>query len=201
MINYKIGAKNFETIGNNIGAILKLEFDNQVSEFKNEDCKCVDIYRERTTPINSTETTVVNLSYASSSYDNKNQGNKSAGNLYFIDVYTQSNSGKEEDGDELANLKLQRLMGIIDDILENPIYKTLGFASNARVVSSSMIENIEIMYPKDGAADALASCFGRMTFRVNAIETNGLLNGVAVDQAITTVHISATDKGFKYELV
>lgn len=196
-IEYKIEKKNFETIGDQLGAIITEELAYQKSEYDNPDCDCVDVYRERTSRIDSTEMSVVNVSYASTEFSNKNQGSKTGDSTYFIDVYASSKSTRTEDGDKLANLKLQRIMGIIDEIIENPIYKKLGFTTPA--ISGHMVENMEIIYPRADEADALSNCFGRLTVKVRANETTGLLNGTPLTSAITQVKLGLTDKGYRYE--
>lgn len=198
MINYKIDKKNFELIGHSICAILKAEFNNQWKVHKNEAVKCVQVFRERTTPIQDVEMDVVNLSYASSDYDNKNQGTKSGDNIYFIDVYTNANSQRDKDNDYLANVQLQAIMRVIDGILEDPIYKKLDFTTPK--ISGTMVQRMEIMYPKSDSTDALSSCFGRITFQVRANENTGLIDGLLVAGSTTKVKVDGDPRGFLYEM-
>lgn len=197
-IDYKIGKKNFQQIGENIAAILETEFKNQWTTYENEDCRCVDVYKDRVTPLDETELTVVNVTFAASWYDNKHQGSKSADNTYYIDVYCNSKSTKDRDSDDIAQERIQKVLGVIDEVLEHPLYKKLGFVPNG-IISGTMVEGIEIVYPKE-TMDALASVFGRVTLKVRGIESTGLNVGVDLDAAITKVYINSTTKGFKYEL-
>lgn len=197
-IDYKIERKNYDLIGSNIASILASEIKEQWNTYEVEDCKCVDVYKNRMTAIDATELSVINVSYASSDFSNKNQGTKSGDNTYYIDVYCNSKSNREEDGDEIAVARIERLMGIIDEILEHPMYKKLGFVPNG-IISSSMVSNIEMVYPKP-ELDALSTVFGRVTFTVRANESTGLTSGVELDVAITKVYVNSTTKGFKYEL-
>lgn len=196
-IDYKIERRRWEEIGDLIGEIIALEFDNQVLQYYNTDCEAVDIYRDRIVPINHTELSVLNISYSSSEYSNKHQGSKSGEHTFWIDIYCQSASEDDVRADFLANKKLQRLMGIIDDILENPIYKTLGQAPP--ILSGTMVENTEVVNATKETQDALASVFGRVTFKVRANEENGLLAGNQLLTHLTQIKLGITDKGFRYE--
>lgn len=198
-IDYKIERKRFEQIGDQLGAILTDEMYRQGQDFEVDECREVTVYRERITTIDAEEKAVVNVLYAETGFDNKHQGSSAGSNTYYIDIYAVEPSTRSgEDGDKLAALKLQRLMGIVWEILEHPIYKTLSLAAPS--ISGLMVANMEIVNAKENDS-ALAMTFGRITVNVRAVEETGRSAGNALTSSITQIKLVETEKGYRYEHV
>ena len=62
-------------------------------------------------------------------YDNMDVVDTRGTYTYFIDVFTRAKETDAEKGDTIAALKLQRILGIVRTILEDPQYRTLTFVA------------------------------------------------------------------------
>lgn len=183
----------FEVIRNRIAEILADELDNQFLLTYDTDFE-VDVYIERFVPFDHTDTPAVNVSFSGGSYDNQTAIDVDGSYSYFIDVFTKADTTNDDRGDKLAMFKLHKLLGVCRAIIQNPIYKTLGF--EPPFLMSRQISNISIAQPKD--SEALSVVMGRLILSIVAPEDTQLLTAKLIKGFDTQVKLSLTDKGYIY---
>lgn len=200
MIGYQISQQNYELIRDRIAQVLVSEFEYQAAIYYNPICDEVDgVYVERTTAIDKSETIAVNVSFDAGTYANKHAGSSDGTYMFFIDVFANAKSVPHAMGDVLAAYKVQQVMGIIRAILENPIYKRLSFP--AGFIMRTMIMQIETLVIKaEDRQDAVGTRVGRISFEVRANESVPFKSANILDEFITRVKLSTTDKGMKYHI-
>lgn len=200
MIGYKIERQNYEIILEQIGAILVSEFENQETFFYNTDCVGVKFWLERSTTFDKSELPAINLCLSTGQYDNKHAGYANGAYTFYVDVLTNSKTTQDTPGDKLAALKANRLMGICRAIIEDPIYRTLGFARGS--LENHGISGFETGAIKNvGDTDALSTKINRLTVSVKAKETTVLPDGLLLLGNLTKVRLNETEKGFQYEFL
>lgn len=192
-INYIIPAQGFELVRERIAAILIDEISNQVV-LSYDTSIDAEVLIESINPQDKEFLPAINVSLATGTWLNQNQGSKDGTYIYNIDCYTNAPSTEDSAGDYLANAQLQKILGICRAILENPIYKTLGFTPPFihRVFCS------DINFANAGKNDALNSVMGRITFTVTVTENTLNPTPSLIEGYDTTVKIDTTDKGYYY---
>ena len=189
-----ISTQRFESIRDRILEILVDEMDHQYYLTSDEDLN-VSVFIERNNPIDKTELSAIVVSLAKGAYSNKNQGSVDGDYIYNVDVYTNSKTTENGAGDTLAAIKMQKLMGVCRSILEDPIYKTLGFAPPFLMKTNVSEFNIAA----GNKEDALNTGMGRLTFNVTTNETNKLIVPNLIEGYETTVKIDNSGKGYFYQ--
>jgi hypothetical protein len=195
VITTLIPAQSFETVRDKIGAILADEVHNQsVLDNNNPDLDAI-VWIERLVPFDKTELPAINVMLSNGKYDGQTIAQHDGTYNYNIDVHTSAKSTANNNGDKLAMLKLQRLLGIVRAIIHNPKYVRLGFA--APFIIHRGIETLQISDPQING-DALHSVMGRLVLSVKVPETAELSAPVAIAGNTTAVKLQLTDNGFKY---
>ena len=189
-----IPAQYFEVIRNRIAEILTDELDNQVVLTYDTDLEAT-VYVDRFVPFDHTDTPAVNVSFSKGDYNNQTVVDVDGAYSYFIDVFTRANTTDTDRGDKLAMFKLHKLLGVCRAIIQNPLYKTLGF--EPPFIMSRQISNISIAAPqKEG--DALSVVMGRLILTIVAPEDTQLLTAKLIAGFDTQVKLSLTNKGYIY---
>jgi len=184
-ITQAIPSQAFEVIRNRIGEIIANEFTAQ--KVITPSWVKPTVWVERYYAFDSeTELPAVNVTFSGGSYLNENIVRSQAEYIYNINVSTASPSTSTANGDKLALLQMQKIVGMIRAILMNPIYVKLGYANNTGIVISRRIESIRIGDKKD-IQDALSDVVGQIVLVVNAIETTEL--GIGVDVQMVNSHV------------
>jgi len=183
----------FEVIRDRIAEILVDELDGQVLLTYDTDLEA-KVYVERFVPFDNTEMPAINVSFSSGDYNNQTAIDADGFYSYFIDIFTRANTTDDDPGDKLAMFKLQKLLGVCRAIIQNPIYKTLGF--NPPFIMSRQISSIAIATPKEG--ETLSVVMGRLILKIEAPEDVQLLTAKLIKGFDTQVKLVLTDKGFIY---
>lgn len=192
-ITQAIPSQAFEVIRNRIGEIIANEFTAQ--KVITPSWVKPTVWVERYYAFDSeTELPAVNVTFSGGSYLNENIVRSQAEYIYNINVSTASPSTSSANGDKLALLQMQKIVGMIRAILMNPIYVKLGYANNAGIVISRRIESIRIGDKKD-IQDALSDVVGQIVLVVNAIETTELGTGVEVQMVNSHVTLDESEQG------
>lgn len=192
-ITQAIPSQAFEVIRNRIGEIIANEFTAQ--KVITPSWVKPTVWVERYYAFDSeTELPAVNVTFSGGSYLNENIVRSQAEYIYNINVSTASPSTSTANGDKLALLQMQKIVGMIRAILMNPIYVKLGYANNAGIVISRRIESIRIGDKKD-IQDALSDVVGQIVLVVNAIETTELGTGVEVQMVNSHVTLDESEQG------
>ncbi len=187
-----IPQQSFEIVHNRIGAILTTELENQVLLTMDYDLE-VDIYKERDIPLNEGEFKCVNVILERDDFSGQHQGQTNGTCRYVIEVTVDGKSRNNTLGDTIAMNRCQKIIGKIRGILEDPKYKTLGFAPP--FIWNRHVENV--YFGKPIKQDTKHVVMGRVTFVVKMSETSDLIdNLVTLYENLTTVKLELTDKGY-----
>lgn len=198
-----IASQAFERIRDRIGEILADEIANQaeLDEEHGSDIEAT-VYIERSAAFGHTELPAVNVMLARGQYggDGGDNAITSDGTYnYNIDCYCLSKSkvidGETNQGDQLASVKLHRLLGVVRAILRNARYKTLGFATpyimQVKVGDIQLSDQLNIN-------DTLNVMMGRLTLIVRVAENHELIEPSLIAGYDTQVKLGLTDKGYVF---
>jgi len=189
-----IQQRAFELIRDRIGEVLIDELANQVAMSYNEDIDA-SVFVERSVPIAAVEMPAINVAVSRGGFDNATIVNKDGTYTFNVDCWTRGKTTDVDCGDSLSMFKLQRLMGVVDAILSDAQYNTLGFAKP--YISSTFVEELAIAEPKRNE-DAESVMMGRLTFVVRVCEGVEKLEAKLIDGFDTSVKIGITDQGYIY---
>lgn len=193
-INTVIAPRYFERIRDRIGEILIDELNNQFVLTSDSRLKA-NVYIERAKSIDKIALPAVVIKFASGRYGNKNQGNSDGTYTYYIEAYTSSKSNSIQDGDIRAKIDLQKLLGVCWAILENPVYKTLGFAPpSLSELSITEIDIADIQEP-----DGLNTGMGRLALSVRVCESVSLITPALLEGYETKIKLGDSNEGYYYE--
>src|SRR3990167_3818287 len=87
-----------------------------------------------------------------------------------LDVEVSAKSTDDDSGDVLAMIKCQKLIGVIRAILQDPQYKTLGYAPGFIMSRQST----KIAFANKYQGDSMNTVVGRLMFNVKVPETTEL---------------------------
>jgi len=189
-----IGPRAFELIRDRVGEILIEELSNQSAISYNENLDAT-VYIERSIAFTPAEMPCVNVTLSRGEFDNATILKKVGTYNYNIDCFTRSVTTDEQDGDALSMFKLHQLMGVIDAILSDTKYLTLGFVPP--FISGVAVNELSIAEPKR-TEDSHSVMMGRLSLVVMVPENVELLEGVLIDGFDTQVKIGETEQGFIY---
>ncbi len=195
MLSNIIPSQRFELIRDAIGRVLTAELANQKSLQGGEGID-INIYLERTCPIDKSELPLINIVYADTEFPEEPTSTTSLGdNKYLLECYASSESDSSGDGDKKAAVKLARIMGMIRAILMNSRYLYLDFAE--KFIQNRKIRNITRTQPRI-VNDALNTISGAIEVHYRAEEDTELQAGTVEALLSTVVKLSDTEKGYKY---
>lgn len=196
LITTPLPPRYFELIRDRIGEILFLELDNQ-SQINYDDNLDAEGWVERTNPFDIKELPAFNVSFPYGKFDGQTMIQTVGQYQYIIDAYTKAPSTANQDGDSEATIRLHRMLGCIQGILEHTIYKRLGF--DAPSVNSRHVDEIIINLPeKKGEGDMYSVAHGRLIFTVRIAESSGTVNAVDLSNHTSIVKLALTEKGYKF---
>lgn len=186
-----IPPQNNELVRDRIGEVLIDELENQALISYTPEIDAT-VFVEYGPAFHPTQMPCVNVKLGSGSFDNKDMTQVDGSYVYYIDCHAKALSTDEDDGSTLATYRLHRIMGIVRAILENPQYKTLGFAAPS--ISSLGVQSIDIQEALK--QDSSSTVMGRLTFNVKVVETVELITPRLIDGYNTQVKLGQTDRGY-----
>ena len=189
-----IAEQSFEILTKEVGAILLLELENQLSIQECDSDIELGVFIERITPIDKSEDVVVNVSLNSANYDNYNEFESQGTHTFNIDTYTFGVDSLNETANTNVRLKLQKITGWIRYILQSTKYKTLGFAPG--LVSGTYVQSINFD-DNYGKEDSSMNRMSRLVFSVRASEFQNSDDSKAFLRSDTTIKLDSTEKGYK----
>lgn len=193
-INVEITPRSFEIIRDRIVDILVEEIANQVDNGFNTAANA-KVHLERFIPFDKTELPAINVCFASGNSDSRDAASSSFVYVYNIDAHSNAVDDDEALGDTKASVLCQKILGICQAILEDPQYRTLGFAPPS--ISGLYVSSINMIDPSQlQVKDALSSTWGRIQLTVKGSDSNNLLNAVLLAGYQTRIKIGDTLKGF-----
>lgn len=195
----------FELIREQIGVILTTEFEEQKTQLNQQDDIAVKIlerttvWSERFVPMQESEEFIVIPLFFSGNYSNQSAQRVQGDYQYYIDCYGRAKADKKlkTRADINSARRLQRLVGIIRNILSHPSYLTLGFPANPQIVRSSHVTSIK-RTEVERQDDAVSTLMYRIILTVSACETTDNLPSVPLAGSDTTVLINETTLGYQY---
>lgn len=189
-----IPKQNFELIRDKIGEILLIELQNQkvLQGFS----ELINIYSERTQPIQNNELLTININLESGNFSSKSQ-RESTGKLMFnIDIYTSGTSTSDIDGSVDSAFRMHRYLGMIRYILNYTGYKTLDMPLG--IIGGTETENFFIM-ESDLKQDSSYIKMARLQFSVRAVENQPLEQGVPLLENESKVLLHETELGYLFK--
>jgi hypothetical protein len=198
LLTQKIPEQNFELVRDRIALILADEISAQAAIVPLTTEMDATVHLERFVPFSQVDMPCVNVVFSSGSYDNQNTLTADGLYKYNIDVYMKSKTIGTDGGDKLASIKLHRLLGICRAILENPKYRTLGFAPPS--LQRVTVVDINIEEPQN-TQDGSSVIMGRLTFDVSVCEGTQLDSGNNISGWETSVQMDETPQGYQFSKV
>lgn len=192
-IKLPIPPQNYELIRDRIASILYIELENQWVLTYDRDLM-LPVWVERTIPFDHTEAPCVNVSLASGVFDNED-GRGSDGTYQFnIDVFAKAAQAGTMNGDQLATMKVHKILGKCRAILKNNAYIRLSFTPPS--ISRTTVSSLAIA--EAGKKDAEHVMMGRLVFTVRVPEDVELKTANLIDGYDTAVKMLLTDKGYVF---
>lgn len=196
MIEELIPQQNFEIVRDAIGFILTQEINSQKQKPNSRYFEDVNVFLERTTPIDNSEEVVINIVLASSNFDNKTQKDSQGKTFFNIDVYSSAAASTEQSGSLNSALKLHKYIGLIRYILQHTDYKTLFLPLG--IIGGTLIENYNIM-ENNIKEDSNFFKMGTISFSVRIQESQSMSQPLNLQEIFNEMKIEETDKGYVYE--
>lgn len=197
-LNLAIPKQQIEFVRDRVANILYDELSNQYLYTYNKLFEDVNVALEGKNPyIDKTELPIVNVSYVKANYSNKHQGQADGKYQIIVEPYCSAPSSATESGDVKATFDVQYLLGVCRYILEDPVYKHLGFAPGF-IKRTFVSESVIYEAKKD---DALSTVGARLLFEVEVVETNDLIVPKLADGYDTIVKLGLTDKGYIWSTI
>lgn len=208
-ISSEIPQQHYELIRDRIALIIYQELENQWTLYNDNDLQApmpnpdisitpesIRVFVDRIIPIDESECPVINVIYNGAQYNIENSLRAEGLNTFFIDVYTKAFADEFNDADQLANIKLQKILGKIAFILRHSLYKTLNFAPG--FIGNTKVQSIQIGDPKDASLNLNGCVMGRIVFEVKATEYVTPMDVKNMNGFFTTVKLFNSNKGYLY---
>lgn len=196
-INGIIPERSFETVRNRIGEILADEISNQFNVLTQDLNLNAKVWVERFIPFGHAEIPAVNVCLNRGMYSGQTAVQADGTYNFHIDLYVKAKTDATDDGDKKAIFRLHRLGGVIQAILENPVYQTLGF--QAPFVMSRHVKEFLIADPSGTIKEATSAVMGRLNFSVLVPESYQLKVPNLIAGYDTTVKLYETEEGYFYQ--
>ncbi|HXP52186.1 MAG TPA: hypothetical protein VN922_19675 [Bacteroidia bacterium] len=193
-INYRIPNQGFEFVRDRIANILDDELNNQSYMYLDEDLEAGVVIENNNPYKDIKDLSIINVSLSGGTYDQKHMNSVVGAYPYFIDVTCYAKSNKDAAGDYFSSLKLERLVGAIRYILEDPDYKTLGFTPG--FITRTFINNFDISDQVKNDSLSVTTC--RIVFMVQLVESNKFKTPSLIDGYDTKVTLGGTNKGYQF---
>ena len=195
LIQNAIPLRNIELCRNRIAEIILAELDYQYQNNYNPDAQIDEVYIERTNPTDFIETSCVNVSIDTNTFSNKTYaGSKTSVASINIDVYVKSETTETERGDSASRLKCTRLLSMIEYMLDDPQYKTLGFPNT--FINTLSVDSYGMADPEKYDTQNITQ--GRVVFTATVTENNELIDAPYLESSITQSLIGLSGKGLRY---
>ena len=194
IIQEAIPAQNFEIVRDFIGAILKVELENQKS-IQGFD-EPVSIWQERISQIGNEERIFINVFLASANYSGMTQKDTQGRTLYVIDIYSNGIASDTKTADLDSAIRLHKWLGMIRYILEYSEYKTLGLPLG--IIGGGSVDEFGITEPSL-SEDTGKTRQARIGISYRVQENQSLVQGVPLEINGTKIKIALSEQGYSYE--
>ncbi|QHJ82254.1 MAG: hypothetical protein [Caudoviricetes sp.] len=192
-----IPKQNFETVREQIGAILLIELENQktLQGFSYP----INVYSEYSGGIGIEDEVNINVSLSSSNFGGKTQKDAQGNTVFNIDIFSNAKETANKTGSEISAGRIGKFLGMIRFILSHTEYKTLGFELG--FIGGTYFESFEFTeqnyFPQDGANVKMC----RITFSARLQENQTMSPINILEGNETNVKLELTEKGYKYKFI
>ena len=198
LINEIIPRQGFEIVRDMIGAILKLELENQKSLQPAVLTEDINVYSERSTPVENAEELTINVLLSSANYSGMTQKDTMGRTIYFIDIYASASADHEERGDLRSAKRLHKYLGLCRSIFQYSEYKTLSLTPGS--IGGTSVDDFGVADPDLTRNNSDFIRMARITFSVRIQENQGLIKGDPFTGNLSQIRLDETEKGYKYEI-
>lgn len=197
-----IGPRAFEVVRNRIAEILTDEINNQGVLSSDQDFLSTNILIASDGPEDMEGLSTVNVSLLNGKFGERTSydGKVKSTYLYAIDVYTKSKNTKDFSADYLSTIKCEKITGLCFAILDNPIYRSLGYGSKS-FIERVKCNDFNFRSKNKNNVDVNQCEMGRIVFEVQVDETVDLLTATVLSDFATTLNLNTSDKGYFYEFI
>lgn len=185
-----------EKIRDRIGAIIYDELYQQNAINYTDDLSA-SVWVDRVVPFSHSDIRhgAVNVVYAGTDFTADSQLTSDGTCIYEIYFYFAAKTTADGDGDKLAKFKIARLTGVVNRILMDSRYKTLGFAMPS--IANRRVKSIKISDPIN-SQDASSSVVAQMIFEVRAIDNVDPVSVRDLDSYSTQAVLNESAEGYLY---
>jgi len=192
-----IPRRGYEIIRDRICQILLEEIQNQFVLTSDQDLNITQVFMERMVPFDFTELPALNVGLERGDYSNQHQGQYDGDYRFFFECNTRGETDGDDRGDMMAKVKVQKLMGVAQAILENPIYKTLGFTPG-QLIKHRHVESF--VFAESTRQDAENITMARSILVVKSVEVTDLIEANLIQGYDTRVKLYETEKGYYWSV-
>jgi hypothetical protein len=201
IISELIPQQGFEIVRDMIGAILKIEIENQKTlsnqQTPNSFQEDVRIFQERLSPIGESDEVVINVQLSSANYSGLTRKDTQGATIFFVDIYTTGKETDDKSGDIVSSSRLHKFLGLCRYIISHTEYKTLTLQPG--VIAGVTVDGFNILEPSL-KEDALFFRMGRLTISYKIQENQSMPLGNPLTASGTTVRLEETNLGYEYLL-
>jgi len=194
VISSNIPVQGFEIVRDAIGAILKIELENQKA-LKGITLP-IDVFIGRSTPFHHSEVLMLNVHCENSNYSHFHENGVHGLTNYYIDISTSAKEDAQNDGGYNSTLLRDQFLGMCRYILQDHHYKTLGLSGE--MVNGTYVNGFE-NFETSNSQDSSFVKVSRISFSVRIYEDQSLWEGVNISSTFTDVKLDDTNLGYKYE--
>ena len=156
LITDPILPQRFEIVRDRIAEILAVELQNQIAMQYLTEFDDLKVYLERHVNIDHSELPIVNVTLATSDFDNMKPLDLNGNYFYNVDCYCKAEADEDSDiGDDTAAFRLHRLLGLCRAIIMSPHYKMLGFEPGTTISRIEITSMPVIQMQSDDANNIL----------------------------------------------
>jgi len=194
IIEENILKQSFELIGDRLGTILLEELTAQ--KLKQSLPEEVNIYKERTTPIDTSENLLINVLFSGEEIVSRGQKDGMYNCIFFIDIYTTGKASENQSGYSDSTNRLLRYSGLVRYILSHTGYNTLLFDDG--LIGNTSVNAINVAEPSMDQ-DSSFIRMARVSFSCKVLENQQLWQGESVSGGDTSVRIFGNERGYKFQ--
>jgi len=194
-IDHIIPSSSLEAIRAAIFRVLHGEAVNQAYEFGSALFDGVTFWKERTVPIDKTESAIIVINTFKGKYDNISVGSQHGHYTFVLDFMANAKTVPGIPGSEGAAYRIEKLMMASRYILMSPNYLTLGLTGFVEATSVTGFQ----MSKDERVGDASNNAIGQILFDVWCEEKSKPNAGILLAMSTTDVLVNNTDKGYQYQ--
>jgi len=187
-----IPEQNFEKARDYIAAILVDEFTNNPIGGETP-----NVYTERIAPVDKVNLPAVNIVFAQANNSLLDSSSNKFEYIFNIDCYANGKVASGNRAGTNASIDLHKLVGVVKQILLNPVYKTLSFTNGE--MGKRMINSIQVAEPFQ-KTDANSTTMARIQYQIELTDQVQKPDPEIAAQSTTKVNIEETDSGYLWTI-